>query len=101
MIIKIDDREYEICPALAVVTCNLVAYCDKYNLPFSVYTSSINKVEFLTFGWTSQLVFKYQYHINKDFSDLGLLKEPLCTVRENSIKIVVDPNIGVDKFNKE
>ena len=101
MRVKHQDQEYEICPALAVIVCKLIGFCDEYNLPLEIIDSNEWMIKFSTLGWTDQLVYKYQYHTRTDYSDLGLTGIPLCAVTENTIEIIVNRDKKIEKFNKE
>jgi len=101
MKITYEDKEFSISHPLAIITCNLIGFCDKWNLPFNIYRSSEFELEFLTYGWSEQLTFKYQHHVKRDYSELALTRTEFCKVMENSIKITVNTQANTGKYSKE
>lgn len=99
MLIYHRGNEFKICPALGVMICNLISFCDKHKLELNIYNSDESSFEFITKSWAETFIFKYQYHTKRDYSDLARVHFPICTIRENSIKIVVNPNMDINKFN--
>lgn len=88
-------------PPLAIMACNLIWFIDKYNCPeLTVKLSNIDSFVFSTLGWTEQLVYKYSYLVKKDYSDLSLTSVPICIIAENSIRITVNKDFNINKFQK-
>lgn len=101
MLIRHGENEFQACPALAVMAVQLVAFCDKYKLPLSIYRSNEEMFEIITKDWSDVATHKFHYHLNKDYSDLAKPSMPICVILENSIIITVSKYINIDKFNKD
>ncbi len=98
---KFKDKDYKTCPALAVMTCNLISFCDRYKCEINILDADESSFEFSTEKWSEMLIHKYQYTVTRDYSDLGLISHTLCNINENSIRIITNPKMSVDKFLKE
>ena len=109
MLIQYGADEFECSPALAIVACRILHFCDYWNIPFVVYYATDSEISLITDSkpgnnqneWNDQLKWKFHFEFTRDYSDLKLTKFPLCEIKPNGIKITVNPIMDITKFSKE
>ena len=97
---RIGSNSVETCQGLWVVAIQLLSFCEEYNIDFNILFHNENTFEFYTKEWSDTHTFKFKYKIDRDYSEMGLINVPICTIKQNSIKITVDSNFRIEKFKR-
>ena len=109
MLIHYGENEFKCSPAMAIIACKILHFCDYWNIPFAIRYVTDSEIVLLTDTkpdekqneWTEQKKCKFRYEFTRDYSDLKLTKYPLCEIKPNEIRIVVNPTININKFHKD
>ena len=98
MLFEINGHKCKGSSPLAIIICKVIHYCDLFNLPLKIEAAEYDKMTIDISEWGDVLTQKFCWQMNRDYSDLSKMKVELCTLYGDKLKIVVNPNKDINKF---